>query len=108
MKQFPRMLYLNGDRTAKYAIANTQEEEDALRAKDYAFLRDAKPVADPEAEADKPLLAILEGTVPEVVTMLDALTDEELVRLAELEAEDKDRATVADAIAALQAKRAAG
>lgn len=70
-----------------------------------------EPATTPDAIADDTQLeSILDGTVDEVVSRLDALSDAELSRLAEIEADEdtgKGRKGVADAVSALQAKRAA-
>lgn len=65
------------------------------------------PVAElPAGGLDEPLLLILAATVAQVVAGLPDLSDEELARLALLEAEGKDRKGVLEAITALQLERA--
>lgn len=65
------------------------------------------PVAAAQAAGpDEALLLILAATVAQVVAGLPDLSDEELARLALLEAEGKDRKGVLEAITALQLERA--
>lgn len=50
---YPRMLYLGGDRDAEYVIVNDAAEEAEQRKAGYAYLRDAEPKAKPSKPEPK-------------------------------------------------------
>jgi len=74
---------------------------------DPSLLPDWKPESDGKPqEAPDPLLELLGGSIASVLEVLPAMTDGELEQLAALEAANKGRKGLLEAVAAEQLRRA--
>lgn len=73
------------------------------------YLRPVAAIAEdlaPAALLEDPLAELLAGSVPSIVKKLPALSDEDLAKVIDLEAEGKNRTSLVEALAAETMRRA--